>query len=315
MISNKGDQIMKKISLFIVAFLINTSLFSGGPAIAPRGDDEGESCYEYQRDDETGDACNTPDSGDFEECNDPFEIQEFASAFTTYQGTTNTQQYPPQKKNYHLWTTKRSLQTEEELKYQVRPWHALFPRSTETKIDTFLNICFNGYENKKFLNFYNKFQSTPWLFDQLINHTYPSPFFWAVINGNVFMTSILLPHVSLENPFNKSTLFYAVLLQRKKIVKLLLNHGIDPDTPATRYHPHLDIVLKANTMKRFLKYAPKATWKTYAPLKAAILNNDLVMIKLLLKHGAQDHDSVQSTKIPHKIKQNILKLLQEKKLF
>ncbi len=271
---------MKRISLFIVAFLINTSLFSTSPTITVHND-KSESCY--QPDDATA--------------------------------KTNNEKNAPQKKNYHLWTTKRSLQKEAELTYQVRPWHALYPESTEKKIDAFLKICFDGYDNKKFLNLYNTLQSTPWLFDQLINHTYPSPLFWAVINGNVFMTSMLLPHISLENPFNKSALFYAVLLQRKKIVKLLLNHDIHPDTPATRYHPHLDIVFKANTMKRFLKYAPKATWKTYAPLKAAILNNDLVMVKLLLQHGATDRDAVQSTKIPHNTKSHILNLLQEKKLF
>ena len=228
---------MKRISLFILTFLIPASLFSGGPAITSRNNDENESCYEYQLDNETGYACNTPDQEDFDECNDPIESFEYASAFTIYQETTSNEDFPPLKKNRRLWTTKRSLQTEEELIYYVRPWHAIFPRSIEKKIDTFLNTCFDGYANKNFLHFYNKFQSTPWLFDQLINHTYPSPFFWAVINNNVFMTSMLLPHISLENPFNKSALFYAVLLQRKKIVRLLLNHGINPDTPATRYHP------------------------------------------------------------------------------
>lgn len=237
-----------------------------------------------------------------------------SSAECSYCSIKTEEKRPIIKKNQCLYLLQREFQKTAELNYYLRPWYTAYDESIALVISHFLELCFDGYDNKRFLKIYTILKEIPSLIDHLVNDTYPSPFFWAVINGNFLMTSTLMPYVKLENPFNKSALFYAVLLQRKKITKLLLNNRFHPDTPAVRYHPHLDSVLRAKTMKTFLLIEPKATWKTYAPLKAAILNNDTTMVSLLLSKGATEKDSVESTLLPKTTKKHIITLLKKYQL-
>jgi hypothetical protein len=178
-------------------------------------------------------------------------------------------------------------------------------------IFTFMKTCYIGFEDKKVLTFLKKYQKNPYFLGCVINQTYPSPLFWATINKNLFMVKQLLPYVTFDNPFDRSTLFYAVLLKQKELVHFLLQNtlALKADDPAIRFHPHIQGMMRPKTIKNFLNNHPNLEYTTYAPLKIALLNNDIEMVKLLLYHGSCDTRSIEKSHIPHTTDQRILDLL------
>lgn len=176
----------------------------------------------------------------------------------------------------------------------------------------FLNACYTGCDDKVIIDFLEKYQNYKEILYQVINQTYPTPLFWSAINGNLYIVKKLLPYVTFENPYDRSALFYAVLLKRKEIVKFLLSEKcfyIHPDDPALRYHEHIDLISRAKTLKNFLHSEQYLAWTTYSPLKAALRNNDFEMVKLLIDYGAQDTRSIRTAPIPSNTDPRILDLL------
>ncbi len=176
---------------------------------------------------------------------------------------------------------------------------------------TFITTCYIGFDDATFLRIFNKYAACKEKLNFMINHMHPSPFFWAVINGNKLMIKTLLPYVHFQAPYNQSSLYYAVLLQRTAIVKLLLQHHLHPDTPSNHSHESIDALQKTKTIKRniILLHYKKLTSRT--PLHAAIQKNNIDLVKFLIAQGASPKNFLGSIEVTKNTDPKIIDLLEE----
>jgi hypothetical protein len=157
--------------------------------------------------------------------------------------------------------------------------------SASLNLNVLHDICYNGFEDKKFLDIVHAADEIDLI--RMINPDHPTPLLWATINGNTLMFKELLNYADFTNLWNQSALYWAVRLRRNEIISLLLSTGINPDAPAI-YAPNLDEMNKVKSIKKYI--VQKKYWfqKSITPLAQAVKNNDLNLVSLLIKKGAKE---------------------------
>lgn len=151
-------------------------------------------------------------------------------------------------------------------------------------VNALQSICYEGFRDRLFLECFQNTDS-----DQLFkmaNLPSPTPLFWATINGNLLMVKKLLKYSDFKNPWNQSALYWAVRLDRKEIISLLLSAGLHPDATSF-YTEDLDIMTKAQAIKKYI--VQKKYWhhQSITPLALAVKNNDLDLVSFFIKKGAK----------------------------
>ncbi len=155
-------------------------------------------------------------------------------------------------------------------------------------LDALYNICYVGFDDRKFLEIIHAYQAThEEALTTFANSKRPTPLLWAAINGNELMFKELLHYADFTNPWNRATLYWAVRLHRTKIVHLLLSAKIDPDATSL-YNNNLDIMTKAQTIKKYIVQTKYWHQTSITPLAQAVKNNNVDLVCLLIKKDAQE---------------------------